>query len=81
MRCTAHHELLASGEMAPGFDTARLAALLQEFFDHAQRDIKPLGDLFASLLALVIRFDHTFTQTPGRVWPRQHLTYFYLYSI
>ncbi|MDP9180000.1 MAG: hypothetical protein M3O61_20215 [Gemmatimonadota bacterium] len=48
--------------MMPGSDVAGVAALLEELFDHAQRNHEPVGDLFAGNIPPVIGLEDALTE-------------------
>ena len=58
-------ERLASAEVVPRGDVAGVAALLEELFDHAQRNTVTAGDHIAGAFAIVIGSQYPFTQVQG----------------
>ncbi len=53
------NEGLASAAMVTGSDVTGVAALLDELFDHADRDLETAGYLFAGGVATIIGFKDT----------------------
>jgi hypothetical protein len=49
---------LATAAVMTGSNVTGMAALLEELFDHGQRYLKPLGDLFAGGIPTVIGFEN-----------------------
>jgi hypothetical protein len=41
-----------------GSNVTGMAALMEELFDHGQRYLKPLGDLFAGGISTVVDFEN-----------------------
>jgi len=52
----------AAGKMVAGADVARVAALLQQLFDHSQRNAETGGDFIAGPLLSVVGVENALTQ-------------------
>lgn len=55
---TIENERLAAAAVMTGSDITGMAALLEELFDHGQRYLKPVGDLFAGDIPTVVGFEN-----------------------
>jgi hypothetical protein len=58
-------ERLAPRITVTGCNVSGASALLQEFFDQAQRDTETMGDFFAVPFLLVVGTEDSFTQVQG----------------
>jgi hypothetical protein len=52
------NEWLATAAVMTGSDITGMAALLEELFDHGQRYLKAVGDLFAGGIPTVVGFEY-----------------------
>ncbi len=51
------NDRLATAAVMTGCNVTGVAALLEEFFDHGERYLKPVGDLFAGGISTVVGFE------------------------
>jgi hypothetical protein len=56
-----HYPLLTPGQVVPRLDAAGLAALLEQLFDHAERNAKAPSDLISRTFTIVIGTNDAFS--------------------